>query len=364
MWLGSFIRLSILLREQMTLHSQTAPISSLQRNPKQWVQILAKYREPNSLRSFFELAVSLIPFVALWALAWWALSYSWWLGFAIAVCNGAFLVRVFAIQHDCGHGAFFSNRLVSDWVGRVLGVLTLTPYDVWRRTHSLHHSHAGNLDARGIGDVYTMTLDEYSMLSPFRKFLYRVYRHPLTMFGLGPTYLFLFQNRLPLGLMRSGVKYWISAMGTNVAIAVALGLILYFGGLRVVLLIFLPTSLIASSIGVWLFYIQHQFEDTHWKQGEDWQMHDAALSGSSHYDLPIVMRWMTANIGIHHVHHLYARIPFYRLTEVLRDHRELVEASRLTLFESLKCASLDLWDEKAGRLISFAKARARMAEPA
>ena len=323
--------------------------------PRDWVQILAKYREPSSVRSIFELAVSLIPFIVLWVLACWVAQYSYWAAFAISAANGLFLLRLFCIQHDCGHGSFFGNRNVSDWVGRALGVVTLTPYDVWRRTHSIHHSHAGDLDQRGIGDVMTLTVEEYHQRTVVGRLMYRAYRHPLVMFGLGPTYLFMLQNRLPLGL--EGRKYWVSAMGTNAAIATVLGTIVYFGGLQALFLVFLPTTLIAASIGVWLFYVQHQFETTQWEQSEDWQLHDAALHGSSHYDLPPILRWFTANIGIHHVHHLYSRIPFYRLTEVLRDHNELVEVSRMTIGQSIKCAGLNLWDEKSRRLISFAAAR-------
>lgn len=333
---------------------QPAPLS-----PRDWVKVLAKYREPNHWRSVFELVVSVVPFLFLWALAWWALSVGYWLSLAISVLNAAFLVRLFAIQHDCGHGAFFSNKTASNWIGRILGVLTLTPYDVWRRTHSIHHSTAGNLDKRGIGDVHTITVAEYQALSRWGRLVYRVYRHPVVLFGLGPSYLFFLQNRLPLGLMRSGAKYWTSALGTNVAIAAGLGIIYYFGGLAPILLIFLPSTLIAASIGVWLFYVQHQFEDTVWDNDPDWQLHDAALEGSSHYDLPVVLRWFSANIGIHNVHHLYSRIPFYRLTEVLRDHAALADAKRLTLMSSLYCARLHLWDEDSRRLTTFAMARAK-----
>lgn len=328
-------------------------------SPRDWVQVLAKYRQPNNLRSSFELGISLIPFVVLWVAACWVAQYSYLAAFLISALNGLFLLRLFCIQHDCGHGSFYENRTVSDWIGRGLGVVTLTPYDVWRRTHSIHHSHAGDLDKRGIGDVITLTVEEYHQKTAFGRFLYRAYRHPLVMFGLGPTYLFFLQNRLPLGLMKQGRKYWISAMGTNVAIAAILGTIVYFGGVQALFLVFLPTTLIAASIGVWLFYVQHQFETTHWEHSPDWQLHEAALHGSSHYDLPPILRWFSANIGIHHVHHLYARIPFYRLTEVLRDHQELVECSRMTLLQSFKCASLDLWDAQNKRLISFAAAHRR-----
>ena len=328
------------------------------RTPRDWVKVLAAYRDPNTLRSSFELAVTVGPFLALWILAWWSLAVSYWLTLAISSFNAAFLLRLFAIQHDCGHGAFFNNRTVSDWLGRVIGVLTLTPYDVWRRSHSIHHSAAGNLGRRGIGDIHTLTVAEYQAMSAFGRWKYRLYRHPVILFGLGPGYLFFLQNRLPLGLMAKA-RYWVSAMCTNAAIIVALGLIIYFGGLMPILLIFLPSTLLAATAGVWLFYVQHQFETTHWDADEDWQLHDAALNGSSHYVLPSPLQWVSANIGIHHVHHLYSRIPFYRLPEVLRDHDELAVGNRMTIRESLVSARLHLWDEKSRRLLSFSQARAR-----
>ncbi|WP_298909505.1 fatty acid desaturase [uncultured Aliiroseovarius sp.] len=323
---------------------------------RDWVRTLAKYREPSTLRSSFELAVSAVPFLLLWALAWYCLSISPWLSLGIALFNAAFLLRLFAIQHDCGHGSVFKSRTVSDWVGRVIGVVTLTPYDVWKRTHSIHHNSAGNLGKRGIGDIMTLTVDEYNALSPLRKFQYRLYRNPITLFGFAPGYLFLLQNRLPFGLMNAA-KYWVSAMATNIVIVAALVVIWYFGGLMPVLLIFLPTTLLAATAGMWLFYIQHQFEETHWKAEEDWQLHDAALHGSSHYVMPAILQWFSANIGIHHVHHLHSRIPFYRLTEVLKDHEYLSTVNRMTIRESLASVRLHLWDEKSKKLMSFTQAQ-------
>ena len=324
---------------------------------RDWVKVLAKYREPDTMRSFFELGVSVLAYLGMWAFALWLLQYSYIAAFVVSLINGGFLIRLFCIQHDCGHGSFFGNRHLSDWTGRILGVVTLTPYDVWRRTHSIHHSHAGDLSKRGIGDVTTLTVAEYKQRGFWGRLQYRVYRHPLVMFGLGPCYLFVLQNRVPLGLMNQGAKYWISAMGTNVALAAILGVIAWFGGWQPLVLVFLPTTLMAASIGVWLFYVQHQFEETMWDDAPDWQLHEAALHGSSHYDLPLVLRWITANIGIHHVHHLYSRIPFYRLPDVLRDHSELVDCSRMTLLDSLKCARLHLWDEQTRKLVTFANAR-------
>ena len=319
---------------------------------RDWVKVLAKYRDPSLARSLFELAVTIVPFVALWALAWWALSVSYWLTFVISVLNAGFLLRLFVIQHDCGHGAFFANRSVSDWLGRAIGVFTLTPYDVWRHTHSVHHSSSGNLDKQGMGDIHTMTIDTYRALSWIRRLQYRVYRHPIILFGLAPGYVFLLQNRLPVGFLYS-IKFWLSAMSTNAAIIAVLGAVIYFGGIAPVLLIFLPSTMLAATAGVWLFYVQHQFESTHWDRDDEWQIHDAALHGSSYYVMPPLLNWFSANIGIHHVHHLYSRIPFYRLPQVLRDNPELAEFNRLTITESLASVRLHLWDEESRRLLTF-----------
>ena len=328
----------------------------------EWVKTLATYREPSTWRSVFELVVTIGPFVLLWVLAWWAMSLSYWLTFALSLINAGFLLRLFCIQHDCGHGSFFNNRTVSDWLGRVIGVFTLTPYDVWRRSHAIHHGASGNLARRGIGDVHTLTVAEYQARSPLRRFLYRLYRNPVVLFGLGPGYMFLVENRIPLSLM-GHARYWFSAMATNAAIIAWIGVILYFGGLAPILLIFLPSTLLAATAGVWLFYVQHQFETTHWEAEEDWQVHESALHGSSHYVLPPVLQWISANIGIHHVHHLYSRIPFYRLPEVLRDHVDLADGNRMTIRESLINVRLHLWDEDSKRLVSFARVKGLQSAP-
>lgn len=329
---------------------------------KIWVPLLAKYRDPSLGRSSFELAVTAGAFFGLWALAWLALPYSTLLALVIACLNGVALVRMFLIQHDCGHQSFFRSRAVNDWLGRFIGLFTLTPYDVWRRTHSIHHAHAGNLDQRGIGDVQTLTVAEYQARSRMGRLRYRLYRHPLVMFVFGPTYLFLLEYRLPLGLMTAGWRYWISAMANNLVLAAAIAAMVAYGGWAAFFAIFLPTTVVACTIGVWLFFVQHQFEDTYWGREPDWQMHDAALMGSSHYRLPQPLRWLTANIGIHHVHHLYSRVPFYRLPEILRDYPVLAEAQVLTIRESISCARLHLWDEAGKRLVSFREARRVMAQ--
>lgn len=323
------------------------------RTAQEWVRVLARYREPDPARSAFELAISVLPFIGIWALALWALSFSYLLAFALGVANAAFVLRLFLIQHDCGHGAFFADKRTGDWIGRVLAVFTMTPYDVWKRTHSAHHSATGNLDKRGFGDVHTMTVAEYRAATPFQRLMYRLYRHPVILFGLGPGFLFLLQNRIPYGLTRAGWIYWASAMGTNAATLAFLVALYAYAGWAPILLVFLPSVMVAATIGMWLFYIQHQFEDTYWEGDSEWQIHDAALHGSSHYDLPPLARWFTANIGIHHVHHLYARIPYYKLPQVLRDNEELAQAQRLGFRESLSCVKFHLWDEQARRLISF-----------
>jgi omega-6 fatty acid desaturase (delta-12 desaturase) len=314
---------------------------------------LAPYREPNSARSVFELVITAVPFVLIWVLMWVALDAGYWIGLALVVPAAGFLVRLFMIQHDCGHGSFFRRRLTNDWVGRVIGVLTLTPYDYWRRSHALHHASSGNLERRGIGDIDTLTVGEFQARTPGRQLLYRLYRHPIVMFAVGPAYLFVLRHRLPIGRMRSGWQPWMSVMGTNAAIAILVAGVMWLGGVGPFLLVQLPITLLAASIGVWLFYVQHQFEETLWEHDGDWSFHEAALHGSSHYDLPGILRWFTANIGVHHVHHLSSRIPYYRLPEVLRDRPELGNVGRLTLVQSLKSVRLVLWDEEQRRLVSF-----------
>jgi len=325
---------------------------------REWAQILAKYREPSHARSILELVITAVPFVGLWLLMWATLGLGYWLTLIVAVPTAGFLVRLFMIQHDCGHGAFFRRRAANDWVGRAIGALTLTPYDVWRRSHAVHHASSGNLERRGIGDIDTLTVEEYLALSRWRRLGYRLYRNPIVMFGLGPAFLFIVQHRLPIGSMRGGVQPWLGTMATNAAIALAILGMMWLVGVTPFLLVHLPITLLAASIGVWLFYVQHQFEETFWAANPAWTMHEAALHGSSHYDLPGILRWFTANIGVHHVHHLCSRIPYYRLPGVLRDHPELGAIGRLTLGQSLGCVRLVLWDERCRRLISFRELRA------
>jgi omega-6 fatty acid desaturase (delta-12 desaturase) len=305
----------------------------------------------------WELGVTALPFAALWLLTWAALDAGYAAGLLLTIPAGGFLLRLFLIQHDCGHGSFFRRQAANDWVGRILGVVTFTPYDYWRRSHAVHHASTGNLDARGVGDVDTLTVDEYRALGRLGRLRYRLYRHPLVLFGVGPAYLFLLRHRIPVGMMKKGWAPWASALGTNAGIAAVAGVLIWAMGIKLFLLIHLPITLIAASLGVWFFYVQHQFERTHWDRDEDWSFHAAALHGSSHYDLPAVLRWFSANIGVHHVHHLASRVPFYRLPEVLRNIPALTEISRVTLRESLSTVRLVLWDERKRQLVTFKEAR-------
>lgn len=319
-----------------------------------WTRILLQYREPDGLRSVFEIGITLLPLAALWTLMWLALGAGhWWATLLLAIPAAGFLVRLFMIQHDCGHGAFFRHRLVNDWTGRALGVLTFTPYDFWKRTHSVHHATSGNLEGRGMGDIDTLTVSEYLSMSRLGRLRYRLYRHPAVMFGIGPAYLFIFRHRLPFGLMRAGWGPWLSTMGTNLAIAGVVAALIWLVGVGPFLAVQVPILLLAAALGVWLFYVQHQFETTVWDRRADWDLHETALFGSSYYVMPRFLSWFTANIGIHHVHHLCSRIPYYRLPQVLREHPSLGAVSRLTLWDSVKCVRLVLWDEDSRKLVSF-----------
>jgi len=323
------------------------------------MRTLAVYRRPSSRRGLWELSVTAAALAGLWVLMWLSLDVGYWLTLLLAVPAAFFLVRLFLIQHDCGHGAFFRHKAVNDWVGRALGILTLTPYDFWRRTHAIHHATSGNLDRRGIGDIGTLTVEEYLARPWYGRLGYRLYRHPLVMFGIGPAYLFVLQFRLPVGFMRKGWRSWVSPMLTNAAIVLTVTAMIWLVGVGPFLRVHLPVMLLAASIGVWLFYVQHQFEGVVWSRDGHWTLHEAALSGSSHYDLPGVLRWLTANIGLHHIHHAASNIPYYQLNKVLRDHPELHAASRVTLSQSLRCVRLALWDEARDRLVSFRELRGK-----
>jgi omega-6 fatty acid desaturase (delta-12 desaturase) len=344
-------------RTSESLHLHTALAAHPEIDGRSLLKEVAPFRQPQQGRSLFELAVTAVPFGILWAVTGALLNTGQAWGMLLTIPAGGFLLRLFLIQHDCGHGAFFSSQRCNDWLGRLLGVLTLTPYDYWRRSHAKHHASTGNLDQRGVGDVDTLTVAEFYDLTPSARLRYKLYRHPLVLFGLGPAYLFLLRHRLPVGMMADGWRPWLSALGTNASIAVIAAALIWSMGLELFLLVHLPITLIAASFGVWFFYVQHQFERTHWDRGTKWSFHEAAVHGSSHYVLPPVLRWFSANIGVHHVHHLASRVPFYRLPEVLREVPALAAVNRLSLQESLGAVRLVLWDEQQRRLVSFRAAR-------
>ena len=328
---------------------------------KNWVRILAPYKEQLTDRALLELALTALPFVGLWLAMLWSLQVGYWLTLLLAIPTAGFLVRLFMLQHDCGHGSFFRRRWANDWLGRIIGVLTLTPYSHWRRAHATHHAGSGNLDKRGIGDIDTLTVREFQALPRWRRHLYRVSRHPLTILGIAPAWIFVIKQRLPTTPSSASRADWLSVMGTNLAVVGLLAGLSALVGWQAVLAIQAPVTILAGTIGVWLFFVQHQYEDTSWDYGAEWSASSAALHGSSHYDLPAPLRWLTANIGIHHVHHLASRIPSYRLNAVLRDHPSLRGIGRLTLWQSLGCLRLALWDEEQRRLVRFRDAPAAVA---
>lgn len=345
-----------MIDDATTTHGQLTP-DRQRLNVREVARHLARHRTVHGGRGLAELAVTMAPFVVTWALMWLTFGVSYLLTLALAVPAAGFLLRLFLIQHDCGHGAFFRSKRLNDWVGRCIGVLTLSPYDFWRRTHAMHHAGTGNLDKRGIGDVDTLTVTEYAAMPRLGRWRYWLYRHPVVMFGIGPAYLFFLRYRLPLGLAGEGWRPWLSTMGTNLAIvALSVGLMLLVG-IKAFLMIQLPITLMAASAGVWLFYLQHQFEHTQWSEAKDWTFHESALYGSSHLELPGVLRWFTANIGMHHMHHLCSTVPFYRLPAAMKTMPELRHVNRLTWRDSLRAVRLVLWDERARRLVSFREAR-------
>ena len=318
-----------------------------------WRRRLSPYQRPNDWRSLFELVATVPPLGLAWLAMLIALQFHlYWLYGLLLFPAAGLLIRLFMIQHDCGHGALFGNPAANQWVGRLAGVLTLTPYDHWRRSHAIHHATSSNLDRRGTGDINTLTSGEYRALSGWGRLLYRLYRHPAVMFGLGPAYIFFLENRLPFGSMRKGWMPWISTTSTNLGIAACVGLAIWAFGVQTLLMTYVATALIAASAGVWLFFVQHQFDPAHWVHEERWSAGEAAL-GSSYYALPPPLSWFTGNIGVHHVHHLSSRIPFYRLPEVLRDYPSLRGLNRVNLVQSLGFPRLALWDEARQRLVSF-----------
>ena len=318
-----------------------------------WRAIVAPYLQPDARRAILQLVTTGLPFFAVMTGLLVALKYGIMAGLLLLPVAAVLLVRLFIFQHDCGHGSFFASNRANTLLGIALSLLTWTPYTFWRHDHAMHHASTGNLDRRGVGDMTTLTLAEYRALPLRRRLAYRLYRHPLVMFGAGPAWLVFFRLRVPSGHPLRRWRDWVSIVGTDAAIAAAVVAMMVFLGPVPVLLGWVPVVLLAATIGVWLFYVQHQFEDAYWQQKTQWDFYAAALRGSSFYDLPPVLHWLTGNIGFHHVHHLSSRIPNYRLRECHEAHPVFQAAPRLTFRQSLRCARLALWDSENRKLVPF-----------
>ena len=332
-------------------------------NDTAWRVLLAPYKKASWVRALVQLFDTALPFALLWYLMVRSLNVSYWLTILLAVPQAFLFIRLFIIQHDCGHGSFFPSRAANNALGAVLGVVTLFPYGYWRRTHAIHHATNGNLDDREFGDIRTLTVKEYQALPRWSRFGYRLYRNPLVLFGVGPVYQFVLKHRFPFDIPFSWKREWRSVLTTNVAIAATVfGLAQVFGW-QTVALVHLPIVVVAGSLGVWLFYVQHQFEDSYWDRADAWDFYRAGVHGSSFYDLPKLAHWLTGNIGYHHIHHLSSQIPNYRLAACFEENPSMQRVTRITFRQSLRCAKLRLWDEDRRAMVGFGKL-APLAEPA
>jgi omega-6 fatty acid desaturase (delta-12 desaturase) len=325
-------------------------------NRPAWRDIVAKYQKPVWWSAMWQVINTLVPYAALWCLMYFSLRVSWWLVVPLAVLAGGFLIRIFIISHDCGHGSFFSSTRANDALGFITGVLTFTPFYHWRWEHAIHHSSSGDLDRRGTGDVWTLTVEEYLAASRWKRFAYRLARNPVILFGLAPLYLFLIHQRFSNG--KAGRRERRSVWFTNLALVALVGGLTWLFGLKAYLLLQLIVLLVAGSTGIWLFYVQHQFEGVYWERKADWDYSLAALQGSSFYKLPKVLQWFSGNIGFHHIHHLSPRIPNYNLEKCHRAEPLFQTVKPVTLFSSFKSFTFRLWDEQRRKLVGYRALRA------
>jgi omega-6 fatty acid desaturase (delta-12 desaturase) len=315
----------------------------------QWRPVVAKYAQPDLLRSIWQIVNTLIPYFALFYLSMRSLEISFWLTLPLSILTAGFMVRTFIIFHDCGHGSFFKSQTANTWLGRITGLLTFTPYYRWRHDHAIHHATAGNLDRRGTGDVYTMTVKEYLAAPWWKKVGYRVMRQPIFMFFFGSLIVFVIAQRIPSG---KGKRENASVWWTNLALAgLVTGMCLLFGW-QAYLTIQLLVIFFGASAGIWLFYIQHNFEDVYWETHSQWDYLKASLQGSSFYKLPSILRWFSGNIGYHHIHHLGAKIPNYNLPKAYKEN-PIFHVKPLTVLSSLKSLTLRLYDEETRKLVGW-----------
>jgi acyl-lipid omega-6 desaturase (Delta-12 desaturase) len=321
-----------------------------------WRAIVARYQGSDVSRSITQMLTTLVPLAAVLYVMYRSLALPYWVTLLLALPAGGLLVRTFIIMHDCSHGSFFPTRTANEIVGWCTGLLTLTSFGSWRHSHALHHASSGDLDRRGHGDVDTLTVGEYLALSRGRRFKYRLFRNPFVLFGIGPIF-FVIDNRIPRGPFsdRETRGVWL----TNVALVALVGLAVAWIGWRAVVLIYAPAIYIAAAAGIWLFYVQHQFEDAYWKDHGEWDYATSAIRGSSYFKLPRVLQWFTGNIGLHHVHHLGPRIPNYKLERCHEENPLFHAVTILTLRQSIGTLRLTLWDEEQQRLVGYRELRGR-----
>jgi omega-6 fatty acid desaturase (delta-12 desaturase) len=325
--------------------------STQQINVAAWKEIVAKYQEPSLPRAVWQLINTLGLYGLLWFLMYRSLTISWWLLVPLSILAGGLLVRIFIIFHDCGHGSYFRSRTANDVLGFITGVLTFTPYYHWRWEHAVHHATSGHLDKRGVGDIWTLTVQEYLEASRWKRFAYRLARNPFILFLLAPLFVFLIRQRFPSS--NANQREHQSVLWMNLAVlGMVIGLCALFGA-KALLLILLITLGVAGAAGFWLFYVQHQFEGAYWERGDDWDYTAAALQGSSFYKLPKILQWFSGNIGFHHIHHLSVRIPNYNLERCHRANPLFQQVKPVTFFRSFKSLTFRLWDEQQHKLVSF-----------
>lgn len=336
-----------------------AEASTPPKKRQEWRKGLAPHTQADLPRALLGLATSVVPYVALCVLMYRLTDVSVVAVLALSVPAAGFLVRTFMMFHDCAHGSLLPTKRANAWVGRTLGVLVFTPFQSWKHSHAVHHATAADLDRRGIGDVPTLTVDEYLARSWRGRLAYRLFRSPPVLFGIGPTFAMVLLPRFVSRSARPRIRR--SVIGTDVALVVLFGILCAVAGWRDVLLVQGPIVLIGGAVGVFLFYVQHQFEGTYWEQGDDWSFADAALKGSSHLKLPPILRFFTASIGLHHVHHLSAAIPNYNLQRAHDENAVFHDVPELSLLDAVRALRLKLWDPRQQRLVTFAEAHAQQA---